>query len=63
MGTPKRTFDVKAAWRFVRSGALILEDTELQHVHGLMSRYRNRPTDFADVKSGWPSAQACRKVC
>jgi hypothetical protein len=34
-----------------RSGALVLgtiEDAELQHVHGLMSRYWERPMDFAD---------------
>ena len=38
-------------WRFVRSGALVLgaiEDAELQHVHGLMSRHWDRPMDFAD---------------
>jgi predicted nucleic acid-binding protein len=42
---------MEAAWRFVRSGALVLgtiEDAELQHVHGLMSRYWDRPMDFAD---------------
>lgn len=43
--------EMEAAWQFVRSGALVLgmiEDAELQDVHGLMSRYRNRPMDFAD---------------
>jgi uncharacterized protein len=43
--------EMEAAWRFVRSGALVLgtiEDAELQHVHGLMSRYWDRPMDFAD---------------
>jgi len=43
--------EMEAAWRFVRSGALVLgtiEDAELQHVHGLMSRYCDRPMDFAD---------------
>lgn len=43
--------EMEAAWRFVRSGALILgtiENAELQHVHGLMSRYWDRPMDFAD---------------
>ena len=42
---------MEAAWRFVRSGALVLgtiEHAELQHVHGLMSRYWDRPMDFAD---------------
>ncbi len=43
--------EMEAAWRFVRSGALVLgtiEDAELQHVRGLMSRYWDRPMDFAD---------------
>jgi predicted nucleic acid-binding protein len=43
--------EMEAAWRFVRSGALVLgtiEYAELQHVHGLMSRYWDRPMDFAD---------------
>jgi len=43
--------EMEAAWRFVRSGALLLgtiENAELQHVHGLMSRYWDRPMDFAD---------------
>ena len=43
--------EMEAAWRFVRSGAVVLgtiEDAELQHVHGLMSRYWDRPMDFAD---------------
>ncbi len=44
--------EMKAAWKFVRSGALVLgtlEDRELPHVHGLMSRYWDRPMDFADA--------------
>jgi uncharacterized protein len=43
--------EMEAAWRFVHSGALVLgtiEHAELQHVHGLMSRYWDRPMDFAD---------------
>src|SRR5258708_2771835 len=43
--------EMEAAWRFLRSGALVLgtiEHAELQHVHGLMSRYWDRPMDFAD---------------
>ena len=38
--------EMEAAWRFVRSGALLLgtiEDAELPHLHGLMSRYWDRP--------------------
>ncbi|MGH9355109.1 MAG: type II toxin-antitoxin system VapC family toxin [Terriglobia bacterium] len=44
--------DVEAAWRFVRSGALALgaiETVELAQVHALMSRYWDRPMDFADA--------------
>jgi uncharacterized protein len=42
--------EMEAAWKFVRSGALVLgtiEDAELTHLHGLMSRYWDRPMDFA----------------
>jgi len=44
--------EMESAWRFVRSGALLLgtiEDAELPHLHGLMSRYWDRPMDFADA--------------
>ena len=44
--------DQDAAWKFVRSGALALaaiEDAELPHIHSLMSRYADRPMDFADA--------------
>ena len=48
--------EMEAAWKFVRSGALVLgtiEDAELTHLHGLMSRYwdrgMNRNMDFADA--------------
>ncbi len=47
--------EMEAAWRFVRSGALVLgtiEHAELQHVHGLMSRYWDRPMDL-------PMAPSC----
>src|SRR5712671_6215270 len=43
--------EMEAAWRFVRSGAIALattENSELTHVHTLMSRYWDRPMDFAD---------------
>lgn len=43
--------EMEAAWNFVRSGAILLgplEDAELAHVHTLMSRYWDRPMDFAD---------------
>jgi len=48
--------EMEAAWKFVRSGALVLgtiEDAELTHLHGLMSRYwdrgMDRNMDFADA--------------
>jgi uncharacterized protein len=44
--------EMEAGWKFVRSGALALgtiEDAELSHLHGLMSRYWDRPMDFADA--------------
>jgi predicted nucleic acid-binding protein len=48
--------EMEAAWKFVRSGALVLgtiEEAELTHLHGLMSRYWDRPDyrnmDFADA--------------
>ena len=44
--------EMEAAWRFVRSGALLLasiEDSELAQLHSLMSRYWDRPMDFADA--------------
>ena len=44
--------EIEAAWKFVRSGALVLgaiEDGELSNVRTLMSRYWDRPMDFADA--------------
>ena len=44
--------EMEAAWKFVRSGALVLgtiEGAELTHLHSLMSRYWDRPMDFADA--------------
>lgn len=43
---------MEAAWKFVRSGALVLasiEHDELPQIHALMSRYWDRPMDFADA--------------
>jgi predicted nucleic acid-binding protein len=43
---------METAWKFVRSGALVLgkiEHEELPRVHALMSRYWDRPMDFADA--------------
>lgn len=42
----------KAVWTFVRSGAVRLaeiRDSELLHLQALMSRYWDRPMDFADA--------------
>ena len=44
--------EVEAAWRLVRSGAIVLaviEDSELSQIQALMSRYADRPMDFADA--------------
>ena len=43
---------METAWRFLRSGAIELgsiADSELPELHALMSRYRDRPMDFADA--------------
>ena len=43
---------VRAAWKFVRSGALMIapiNDAELQPLDMLMNQYRDRPMDFADA--------------
>jgi predicted nucleic acid-binding protein len=47
-----RRHEVESAWKFVRSGAIVLaaiEDSELPQIHALMSRYADRPMDFADA--------------
>jgi len=44
--------EMDAAWQFVRTGAMVMatiEDSELRSVHALMSRYWDRPMDFADA--------------
>jgi uncharacterized protein len=44
--------ETEAAWKFLRSGAvelMAMADSELPDVHALMSRYRDRPMDFADA--------------
>jgi uncharacterized protein len=44
--------EMESAWKFVRSGALELasiEHAELPQIHALMSRYSDRPMDFADA--------------
>jgi predicted nucleic acid-binding protein len=42
--------EMEGVWTFVRSGALKLadiQDSELGEIHTLMSRYWDRPMDFA----------------
>jgi len=44
--------EVETAWNFLRSGAIrltIIDDSELPEIQSLMSRYRDRPMDFADA--------------
>ena len=44
--------DVKAAWRFLRSGAVTMlpvVDSDLPSLERLMKRYADRPMDFADA--------------
>jgi uncharacterized protein len=44
--------EMEAAWQLVNSGAIVLatiENSELEGVHKLMSRYSDRPMDFADA--------------
>ncbi len=44
--------DMDGAWKFVRSGALalsVIENSELPEINALMSRYSDRPMDFADA--------------
>ncbi|MGB2590394.1 MAG: PIN domain-containing protein [Candidatus Acidiferrum sp.] len=43
---------IETAWKFIRSGALVLgkiDHEELPQIHALMSRYWDRPMDFADA--------------
>jgi predicted nucleic acid-binding protein len=44
--------EVHAAWKFVRSGALVvsgINDADLPALETLMDRYRDRPMDVADA--------------
>jgi uncharacterized protein len=44
--------EVETAWRFLRSGAIrsgLIPDTEWPALESLMSRYSDRPMDFADA--------------
>ena len=44
--------EMETSWRFIRSGAIrlaVIEDIELPEIETLMSRYWDRPMDFADA--------------
>lgn len=44
--------EIEAAWKFVRSGAILLasiDGSEIPQIQMLMSRYADRPMDFADA--------------
>ena len=44
--------ETEIAWKFIRSGAIrlaIIEDAELPEIQALMSRYSDRPMNFADA--------------
>lgn len=44
--------EMETAWKFIRSGAIrlaIIEDQELPEIQTVMSRYWDRPMDFADA--------------
>jgi uncharacterized protein len=45
------TQDVAAAWRLIRSAVTVgaITDDDLSALDGLMSKYRDRPMDFADA--------------
>jgi predicted nucleic acid-binding protein len=48
----KNRNEMEGAWKFVRSGALALaaiEHSELPQIDALMTRYWDRPMDFADA--------------
>jgi predicted nucleic acid-binding protein len=45
-------YEMETAWKFIRSGAIrlaVVEESELPEIHALMSRYSDRPMDFADA--------------
>ena len=44
--------EMETAWKFIRSGAIrlaVIEELELPEIQTLMSRYCDRPMDFADA--------------
>ncbi len=50
--TGTNAHNIQKAWRFVRSGALSVHPmlgSDLPELHGLMTKYADRPMDFADA--------------
>ena len=44
--------EMEAAWKFLRSGAVVIgsiDNSEMPVLHNLMSKYWDRPMDFADA--------------
>jgi predicted nucleic acid-binding protein len=44
--------EMEAAWKLIDSGAIevaVIQNSELAEIHSLMSRYWDRPMDFADA--------------
>lgn len=44
--------EMEAVWKFLESGAATMAtiaESELPQIHALMTRYRDRPMDFADA--------------
>ncbi|MGA8027385.1 MAG: hypothetical protein WB992_09575 [Bryobacteraceae bacterium] len=43
--------EMEATWKFVRSAIVLaqIDNSELPEIHALMSRYWDRPMDFADA--------------
>ena len=44
--------EMEAAWKFLRSGAVVIgsiDNSEMPALHNLMSKYWDRPMDFADA--------------
>ena len=44
--------EMEAAWKFLRSGAVVIgsiDNSDMPALHNLMSKYWDRPMDFADA--------------
>jgi hypothetical protein len=55
--------EMESAWKFIRSGAIrlaVIEGSELPEIQTLMSRYWDRPMDFAEATLViWQGASVC----